>query len=80
MAKRWTCVEAGCDWAVVAADEETIILLAQRHIEDAHGSFELEEMIEAVLEEVSDASHPRDATDETGRPSVGADDGPGEPA
>ena len=54
MAKRWSCVEAGCDWDVVAPDTETIIALAQRHIEDAHSSFELEEMIEAVLEDVPD--------------------------
>jgi len=52
LAKRWACVEAGCDWEVVAADTDAIVPLAQRHIADAHGSFELEDMIEAVLEEV----------------------------
>ncbi len=51
MAKRWSCVEAGCEWAVVAADVEEIIPLVQEHIEQAHASFELEEMIEAVLED-----------------------------
>ncbi|MEO9177117.1 MAG: hypothetical protein ABI317_16505 [Gaiellales bacterium] len=54
MAKHWSCVEAGCDWDVVAADTDTIVVLAQRHIEEAHSSFELEEMIEAVLEDVPD--------------------------
>ncbi|MGL6278225.1 MAG: DUF1059 domain-containing protein [Gaiella sp.] len=54
MAVRWSCVEAGCDWAVTAPDAETIVPLVQAHIADAHGSFELEDMIEAVLEEVSD--------------------------
>jgi predicted small metal-binding protein len=54
MAKRWSCVEAGCDWAVVAPDVETIVPLAMAHIEEAHSSFELEEMIEAVLEDVPD--------------------------
>ena len=52
VAKRWSCVEAGCDWSVVAPDVDAIVALAQAHIADAHGSFELEEMIEAVLEEV----------------------------
>jgi predicted small metal-binding protein len=54
MPKRWSCVEAGCDWDVVALDTETIMALAQRHIEESHSSFELEEMIEAVLEDVPD--------------------------
>jgi hypothetical protein len=54
MAKRWSCVEAGCDWDVVGLDSETVIALAQRHIEEIHSSFELEEMIEAVLEDVPD--------------------------
>lgn len=54
MAKRWSCVEAGCDWSVTAGDVETIVALAQAHIADVHDSFELEEMIEAVLEDVPD--------------------------
>jgi predicted small metal-binding protein len=54
MAVRWSCVEAGCDWAVTAPDAETIVPLVQAHIEQVHSSFELEDMIEAVLEEVPD--------------------------
>ena len=54
MAKRWTCVEAGCDAEIVAPDVETAVELVQRHIEEAHSSFELEEMIEAVLVDVPD--------------------------
>lgn len=53
MAKRWSCVEAGCDWAVTADDLDAIVPLVQAHIEQAHSSFELEEMIEAVLEDVA---------------------------
>jgi len=53
MARRWTCVEAGCDWAVTAPEPD-IVALAQEHIADAHGSFELEDMIEAVLEDAPD--------------------------
>ena len=52
MAKRWTCVEAGCDHVLDAPDAESAVAAAQRHIADAHGSFELEEMIEDVLEDV----------------------------
>ena len=54
MAKGWSCVEADCDYAFVAADEATAIELAQRHIAEVHDSFELDDMIEAVLEDVPD--------------------------
>ena len=54
MAKRWSCVEAGCDWTVTAADVDTIVALAQAHIAEAHSSFELDDMIEAVLVDVDD--------------------------
>ena len=36
MAVRWSCVEVDCDWAVTAADAETIIPLAQQHIAEAN--------------------------------------------
>ena len=51
-AKRWTCVEAGCSYELVAADVASAIQGAQQHIAAEHGSFELEEMIEDVLEDV----------------------------
>ncbi|MFM9125494.1 MAG: hypothetical protein ACKOSO_10245, partial [Actinomycetota bacterium] len=35
MAKRWTCVEAGCDEEIVAPDVETAVELVQRHIAEA---------------------------------------------
>ena len=53
--KRWTCVEAGCSYALVAADVPSAIQGAQRHIAEEHGSFELEEMIEDVLEDVPES-------------------------
>ena len=56
MAKRWTCVEAGCDYELVAPDVASAVEGAQRHIAGAHSSFELEEMIEDVLEDLPDAS------------------------
>ena len=54
--KRWTCVEAGCSYELTAADVPSAIEAAQRHIAEAHGSFELEEMIEDVLEDVPTAA------------------------
>lgn len=54
MAKRWTCVEARCGWTVIAADLDTVVSLVQEHIEVIHSSFELEDMIEAVVEDVED--------------------------
>lgn len=54
MAKRWTCVEAGCSWTVVTPDTESAVHAAQEHIAAVHGSFELEEMIEDVLEDVTE--------------------------
>jgi hypothetical protein len=53
--KRWTCVEADCSYVLVAADVPSAIEGAQRHIAEAHGSFELEEMIEDVLEDVPES-------------------------
>jgi predicted small metal-binding protein len=50
--KRWTCVEAGCSFELVARDVPSAVEGAQRHIAEEHGSFELEEMIEDVLEDV----------------------------
>ena len=55
-AKRWTCVEAGCSYELVAADVPSAVEGAQRHIAEEHGSFELEEMIEDVLEDVSEST------------------------
>jgi hypothetical protein len=54
-------VEAGCDHELVAPDVTSAVEGAQQHIAEAHSSFELEEMIEDVLEDVlatdgSDAS------------------------
>ena len=55
-AKRWTCVEAGCSYELVAADVPSAVQGAQQHIAEAHGSFELEEMIEDVLEDVPNST------------------------
>ncbi len=61
IAKRWTCVEAGCDYELIAPDVASAIEGAQQHIAEAHASFELEEMIEDVLEDVQAADADQDA-------------------
>jgi len=38
----------------MAADADAIVPLVQAHIGEIHSSFELEDMIEAVLEDVPD--------------------------
>ncbi len=55
MAVRWSCVEAGL--RLVGRPRPTpttIVPLVQAHIAEVHSSFELEDMIEAVLEDVPD--------------------------
>lgn len=64
-AKRWTCVEAGCHYELIAPDAASAIEVAQRHIAEAHSSFELEEMIEDVLEDV-----PAAEAQSRGRPEI----------
>ena len=54
--RRWTCVEAGCSNELTAPDIPSAVEGAQRHIAEEHGSFELEEMIEDVLEDVSEST------------------------
>jgi predicted small metal-binding protein len=51
-------VEAGCDYELVATDAASAVEGAQRHIAEAHSSFELEEMIEDVLEDVPASDGP----------------------
>ena len=52
-------ISVGAAWpgdeTIIAPDTDTIIELVQAHIADVHNSFELEDMIEAVLVDVPDA-------------------------
>jgi predicted small metal-binding protein len=50
--KQWSCVEYQCDFVTVAPDEDQIVAQAMQHIEEVHSSFELEEMILTVVEDV----------------------------
>ncbi len=51
---RWTCLEAGCDAVVTAADEDELIEKVNGHVGDAHASYELEDIILANAQEVDD--------------------------
>ena len=50
--KRWTCLEVGCDATVTAADEDDLVEKVNVHVAEAHGSYELEDVILANAEEI----------------------------
>jgi predicted small metal-binding protein len=41
----YECLEAGCDLRMEAENEEELVELVQRHMSEAHNSFELEDVI-----------------------------------
>jgi predicted small metal-binding protein len=45
MARAWRCLEAGCDVVVTAEDDQQLVAAVNRHVAEAHDSFELEEVI-----------------------------------
>jgi predicted small metal-binding protein len=51
--KRWQCLEAGCEFSVLAPSDEELVETVNAHVRDAHRSYELEEVILAGAEEVS---------------------------
>lgn len=52
---RWKCLEAGCEAAVAAGDEDALVEAVNAHVREAHGSYELEDVILANAQEVPDA-------------------------
>ena len=52
--RRWECLEVGCGEVVTAGSDDHLVADAQAHVREAHGSLELEEVILAGAEEVSD--------------------------
>jgi predicted small metal-binding protein len=50
--KRWECLEAGCGEVVTAADDDELIEKVNAHVGEAHGSYELEDVILANAEDV----------------------------
>jgi predicted small metal-binding protein len=58
VAKRWQCLDVGCGAAVSAGSDEELVEAANAHMREAHGSYELEEMILAVAEDAPDEGEP----------------------
>jgi predicted small metal-binding protein len=52
MARQWQCLEIGCGGMVTAESDEELVEAVNAHVREAHGSYELEEMILAVAEDV----------------------------
>lgn len=50
--KQFVCLEAGCDRVIVADSDEALIEAVQKHVAEAHNSFELDEFILAGATEV----------------------------
>jgi predicted small metal-binding protein len=50
--KQFVCLEAGCDKAIVATSDEELVEAVQRHVAEAHNSFELEDFILTAATEV----------------------------
>ena len=51
MARQWQCLEVGCAELVTAGSDEELVEAANAHVREAHGSYELEEMILAAAED-----------------------------
>jgi predicted small metal-binding protein len=51
MARQWQCLEIGCGAAITAESDEELVEAVNAHVREAHGSYELEEMILAVAED-----------------------------
>ena len=45
MARQYECLDADCGELIVAADQEALVEAVQRHMAEAHDSFELEDVI-----------------------------------
>ena len=46
----WECLEAGCEAVVTADDEDELVAKVNAHVGEAHGSYELEDVIVANAE------------------------------
>jgi predicted small metal-binding protein len=58
VAKRWQCLEVGCGAVVSAGSDDGLVEAVNAHVREAHGSYELEEMILAVAEDAPDDAEP----------------------
>ncbi len=53
VARTWQCLEAGCDAVITAEDDEQLVAAVNRHVAEAHDSFELEEVIIDAAEDIT---------------------------
>ena len=51
MARRWECLEVGCGTTVTAPSDEELVAAVNAHVREAHGSYELEEIVLAAAED-----------------------------
>jgi len=51
VARRWRCLEAECETEVSASSDEELVEAVNAHVREAHGSYELEEVILAAAED-----------------------------
>ncbi len=54
MPRRYECLDADCGAEIVAADEQALVDAVQRHMADAHDSFELDDVIIDMSTEVGE--------------------------
>jgi predicted small metal-binding protein len=59
MPRQYECLDAGCGAIIVAADEQALVEAVQRHMDEAHGSFELEDVIIDMSTEVDEGKEER---------------------
>lgn len=43
--KRFECLESGCEFVVDRDDDDELVAAVQRHMSEAHDSFEIDEVI-----------------------------------
>jgi predicted small metal-binding protein len=51
MSRQWQCLEILCGETITAESDEELVEAVNAHVREAHGSYELEEMILAVAED-----------------------------
>ena len=52
--KRWECLEVECGAVVTAASDDELIEAVNGHVREAHGSYELEEVVLAAAEDLDE--------------------------
>ena len=61
--RRWRCLEVGCGTVITGETDEELVEAANAHVQAAHDSYELEEVILAGAEDVNSDAAMNQATD-----------------